>query len=153
MKGLGDLVEKVISIITLGQGKKFATYIAKLRGKKDCGCNRRQNKLNKILSFNIKPKTMEIKTITLDWTQQWNEIRSQVPCSCQFDYMFVEILDNNSQFIEEIKIIDPPILNGQITSMMWGVDILKNPSYITIKCHKKEGGFTNEVKVNIIDEN
>ena len=153
MRGLGDLTEKIISIITLGQGKKIATYIAKLRGKEDCGCNRRQNKLNKILSFNQKLKKMEVKTITLDWTEKWHEIRNQVPCSCQFDYMFLEILNNNSQLIEEIKIIDPPILNGQITSMHWGVDILKNPSYITIKCHKKEGGFTNEVKTDIKNEN
>ena len=45
---LGDFVEKVISIITLGQGKRIATYIAKLRGKEDCGCERRKNKLNKL---------------------------------------------------------------------------------------------------------
>ena len=50
---LGDLVEKLIHIITLGQGKKIATKIAKLRGKEDCGCNRRKNKLNK-LGKNIK---------------------------------------------------------------------------------------------------
>lgn len=46
---LGDFVEKLISIITLGQGKRIATYIAKLRGKEDCGCERRKNKLNKML--------------------------------------------------------------------------------------------------------
>ena len=45
---LGDFVEKLISIITLGQGKRIATYIAKLRGKEDCGCERRKNKLNKL---------------------------------------------------------------------------------------------------------
>jgi hypothetical protein len=45
---LGDFVEKLISVITLGQGKRIATYIAKLRGKEDCGCNRRQKKLNKL---------------------------------------------------------------------------------------------------------
>ena len=45
---LGDFVEKLISIITLGQGKRIATYIAKFRGKEDCGCERRKNKLNKL---------------------------------------------------------------------------------------------------------
>jgi hypothetical protein len=45
---LGDFVEKLISIITLNQGKRIATYIAKLRGKEDCGCERRKNKLNKL---------------------------------------------------------------------------------------------------------
>ena len=49
---LGDLTEKIISIITLGQGKKIATYIAKLRGKEDCGCDRRKEKLNNL----TKPK-------------------------------------------------------------------------------------------------
>jgi len=36
---LGAKLEKLISIITFGQGKKIATYIAKLLGKEDCGSN------------------------------------------------------------------------------------------------------------------
>lgn len=43
---LGDLVEKIINFITLGYGKKIATYIAKLYGKEDCGCDKRRKKLN-----------------------------------------------------------------------------------------------------------
>jgi len=45
---LGDRLEKLISIITFGQGKRIATYIAKLRGKEDCGCERRKQKLNNL---------------------------------------------------------------------------------------------------------
>jgi hypothetical protein len=45
---LGDWLEKLISIITFGQGKKIATYIAKLLGKEDCGCERRKQKLNNL---------------------------------------------------------------------------------------------------------
>lgn len=45
---LGDLLEKLISIITFNQGKKIATHIAKLFGKEDCGCERRKQKLNNL---------------------------------------------------------------------------------------------------------
>jgi hypothetical protein len=45
---LGDLLEKIISIITIGQGKRIAKYIAKKLGKEDCGCNERRDSLNKI---------------------------------------------------------------------------------------------------------
>jgi hypothetical protein len=45
---LGDLLELLISIITFNQGKKIAKYIAKLRGKEDCGCDRRKQKLNNL---------------------------------------------------------------------------------------------------------
>ena len=45
---LGDWLEKLISIITFGQGKRIATYIAKLRGKEDCGCERRKEELNNL---------------------------------------------------------------------------------------------------------
>jgi len=45
---LGDFLEKLIFIITLRQGKKIATYIAKLRDKEDCGCERRKQKLNNL---------------------------------------------------------------------------------------------------------
>ena len=53
MIGLGDIVERIIRIITFGQGKRFATWIAKLFGFDSCGCDRRQKKLNK---FQIKIK-------------------------------------------------------------------------------------------------
>ena len=46
--GLGDIVEKIINIITLGYGKRIATWVAKLFGYKDCGCDKRKKDLNKI---------------------------------------------------------------------------------------------------------
>jgi len=45
---LGDLTEKIINIITLGQGKKIATYIAKKMGYEKCDCEDRKKALNKI---------------------------------------------------------------------------------------------------------
>tara|TARA_R100001440_G_scaffold6819_1_gene13758 strand:+ start:6260 stop:6418 length:159 start_codon:yes stop_codon:yes gene_type:complete len=45
---LGDIVEKVINIITLGQGKKIATWIAKKLGYDSCGCDERKESLNNI---------------------------------------------------------------------------------------------------------
>jgi hypothetical protein len=48
MIGLGDLTEKIINIITFGYGKRFATWAAKLFGYKDCGCDKRKEKLNNI---------------------------------------------------------------------------------------------------------
>lgn len=53
---LGDNVEKLISFITLGYGKKIAAYIAKLRGKEDCGCDRRQDYLNNLTKQKPTPK-------------------------------------------------------------------------------------------------
>ena len=43
---LGDLLAFLINVITLGQGKKIATYIAKKLGYPDCGCNSRRLRLN-----------------------------------------------------------------------------------------------------------
>lgn len=45
---LGDLTEKIIHIITFGQGKRIAKYVAKKFGYEDCGCDLRKQKLNKI---------------------------------------------------------------------------------------------------------
>ena len=46
-KGFGDDLEKFIRFITFGYGKPFAMWVAKLFGYRDCGCNQRQNWLNK----------------------------------------------------------------------------------------------------------
>ena len=46
---LGDLVEKIIRTITLGYGKTIAKKIAALFGYEDCGCDRRQDELNKYI--------------------------------------------------------------------------------------------------------
>lgn len=51
---LGDLLEKIIMIVTLGQGKRIATYVAKrFFDMEDCGCDKRKKKLNE---FKIKRK-------------------------------------------------------------------------------------------------
>jgi|TARA_B100001175_G_C19386876_1_gene579397 hypothetical protein len=45
---LGDLTEKVINIITIGQGKRIATYIAKKFGYESCNCENRKEALNNL---------------------------------------------------------------------------------------------------------
>ena len=52
---LGDFVEKVINIITLGTGKKIAMWVAKLRGEEDCGCDARKDYLNELSTTKPKP--------------------------------------------------------------------------------------------------
>jgi hypothetical protein len=46
--GLGDLAEKVINFVTFGYGKRIATFVAKLFGYEDCGCDKRKKDWNKI---------------------------------------------------------------------------------------------------------
>jgi len=46
--GLGTLLEKIINVVTLGYGKRMATWVAKKRGKEDCGCDKRKDKANKV---------------------------------------------------------------------------------------------------------
>jgi len=45
---LGDITEKIISILTFGKGKAIATYIAKKLGYESCGCEERKNALNNL---------------------------------------------------------------------------------------------------------
>ncbi len=45
---LGDIVERIISIITLGQGKRIATAVARLFGFKSCNCDTRRIWLNNL---------------------------------------------------------------------------------------------------------
>lgn len=52
-KGLGDSVAAVTKATKLD---KIAEQVAKLAGKKDCGCKERQEKLNRLVSYNKKFK-------------------------------------------------------------------------------------------------
>lgn len=46
---LGDKLEVLINILTLGQGKKIAKWVAKkFFDLDDCGCSERKRKLNNI---------------------------------------------------------------------------------------------------------
>jgi len=45
---LGDIIEKIINIITFGKGKQIATWIANRLGYDDCGCDDRKKYLNNI---------------------------------------------------------------------------------------------------------
>ena len=43
---LGNIVEKLIAIVTLGYGKRIADYVAKKMGYETCGCESRKEWLN-----------------------------------------------------------------------------------------------------------
>jgi hypothetical protein len=47
---LGDLVEKIIAIVTLGYGHTFATWVAKKMGYSTCGCETRKEWLNTLFN-------------------------------------------------------------------------------------------------------
>lgn len=47
-EGLGDTIAKFTNFFGID---KLADRIAKLFGKKDCGCNRRRKQLNKVVSY------------------------------------------------------------------------------------------------------
>jgi hypothetical protein len=47
-KGLGDSIEKITKATGI---KKIVDTVNKARGKKDCGCNKRKNSLNKMFPY------------------------------------------------------------------------------------------------------
>ncbi len=52
-KGLGDSIEKFTQITGI---KSLAQMGTKVLGKKDCGCNKRKEALNKAIPYKIKNK-------------------------------------------------------------------------------------------------
>lgn len=52
-KGLGDTVAKITEATGLD---KLAERMARAMGKEDCGCKRRQEKLNEIFPYDNKPE-------------------------------------------------------------------------------------------------
>lgn len=52
-EGLGDTIAKFTHLTGLDI---LADKTAKLLGKEDCGCNRRREKLNKVVPYNKKKK-------------------------------------------------------------------------------------------------
>ena len=53
---LGDKLETIINVITLGKGKAIATWIANKLGYDSCGCEKRKNYLNGITRDGTKTK-------------------------------------------------------------------------------------------------
>ncbi len=54
---LGNIVEGLIEVITLGRGKDIAQWIAHKLGYADCGCDKRKAYLNELLG--CKQKTIK----------------------------------------------------------------------------------------------
>ena len=50
-KGLGDSIEKFTKVTGI---KSIVNVVNKLRGKKDCGCDKRRDALNKIIPYSTK---------------------------------------------------------------------------------------------------
>ena len=60
---LGDKLEYIINIITLGKGKDIAQWIATKLGYEDCGCDDRKNWLNGITRTRTKTKQRRISKV------------------------------------------------------------------------------------------
>ncbi len=149
---LGDLVEKLIKFITLGQGKKVATKIATLRGKEDCGCNRRQQKLNefgdKITPFKEK-SPIKYSKLRINWSNNdWNDVKKQVSCTCNFIEGIVEVYDKNQSLITIESFIDKPLLTGKITYLDIEYPSKAIPYSATLKCRTKDK-ITNPINIKI----
>jgi len=63
--GLGDSVAKFTKFFGLD---KLATFIARLRGKEDCGCDRRRRKLNNIVPYKHLSQDLYVFTGTRKFT-------------------------------------------------------------------------------------
>jgi hypothetical protein len=81
---LGDWVEGLISVLTLGRGKDMATWIAHKLGFKSCGCDERKAWLNKIvgcfpsqikLDLDATKSTTEERTYSTDRPQNNHPLR------------------------------------------------------------------------------
>ena len=60
---LGDWVEGLISVLTLGRGKDMATWIAKKLGFASCGCDERKLWLNSLVGCSPLPIKLELDAI------------------------------------------------------------------------------------------
>jgi hypothetical protein len=47
---LGNIIEKIIAVITLGYGHSIATWVAKKLGYSTCGCETRKDWLNTLFN-------------------------------------------------------------------------------------------------------
>ena len=60
---LGNVVEGLIEVITLGRGKDIATWMAKKLGYESCGCDQRKEYLNSLLGCKQKTIQLQIKKV------------------------------------------------------------------------------------------
>jgi hypothetical protein len=65
---LGDWVEGLISVLTLGRGKDMATWIAKKLGFASCGCDERKAFLNKVMGCSPSQIKLELDATYIDNT-------------------------------------------------------------------------------------
>jgi len=148
---LGDIVEKIIRFITFGQGKKIATKIAHLRGKEDCGCDRRQKKLNEFGDkiYNFKELSTP-KVAQVDWKDEWKDIRKQVSCSCHFLNGIIDLKDKNGASIKTATFTDEPRIKGKITHM--AISYPHNATILsaTLKFYTTKDKYTNPVNIKIL---
>ena len=55
-KGLGDTIKKITSATKLD---KLAEKIAEVAGAEDCGCDKRQEKLNQMFPYSVRGNTVD----------------------------------------------------------------------------------------------
>jgi hypothetical protein len=137
----------------------LGTYRSHFAYESYAGINFRRRKLHPNAVKGIDPPTYTIdddfswmfdkKTIydlRLDWTSMWHELKSQVHCTCVFDFIYVGIESQDGEVLSRIDLNDKNYLDGIITNYDVSIVSGKKPVKFIVWPHSGTKGWLNRVE-------
>jgi hypothetical protein len=87
--------------------------------------------------------------LKLDWASRWNDIRSQISCTCTLQFIYVGVEDNNGNVLFRQDLTDNNYLLGTNTDITVNFKSLTKPYKLVIWPYDKEKEWLNRIDINL----
>jgi hypothetical protein len=87
--------------------------------------------------------------LKLDWASRWNDIRSQISCTCTLQFIYIGVEDNNGNVLFRQDLTDNNYLLGTNTDITVNFKSLTKPYKLVIWPYDKEKEWLNRIDINL----
>jgi hypothetical protein len=87
--------------------------------------------------------------VELSWGDKWNEIRSQIDCTCTLQFIYLGIENENGEVLFRVDLTDEKYLIGTDTKFTANFTSITSPNMLIVWPYEKEKGWLNRIDIKL----
>jgi hypothetical protein len=87
--------------------------------------------------------------VALNWEDKWQEIRSQIDCTCTLQFIYLGIENENGEVLFRVDLTDEKYLIGTDTKFTANFTSITSPNMLIVWPYEKEKGWLNRIDIKL----
>jgi hypothetical protein len=88
-------------------------------------------------------------SLTLDWSSRWEEIRSQIDCTCTLQFIYLGVENDNGEVLFRIDLTDEEYLIGVNKQYIANFSSIHAPTKLVVWPVEVDKGWLNRIDINL----